>query len=213
MPAVAVSGMPLVVPDQFDKRRQKFQQTSAHPGFIGGTGPGRIQDGFQLIGQAAVFFIAKNRVLSGQACQLEQMSSFRPVKADPAVLPGIIAVGGVVDDLGWYGKKALPGAKLIAPSAGFVNAMAGDDIVDQEMVPDGRSPAVPSGAFLDAAAVDGKPEILFIVHPVRMTEHIGRHGTFLLLFDTGSTYYSMIRLFFQQRKRTETILKNFLQEH
>ena len=83
------------------------------------------------------------------------------VKADPGIFPRVGHVRIVGDLLIGINQEGVACVKLIRFVFLFIIPAAGNDIVDQVMIPHARSPLVEGIAFLVADVIDGEGEQLF----------------------------------------------------
>ena len=85
------------------------------------------------------------------------------VEAHPTVLPGVLLIGGVADELAGARKEQISGADLPGSAAYLEFALAREHQVDQVMVTDSRTPGLGRGAALNAAVEDGKFDVVRVV--------------------------------------------------
>ena len=85
------------------------------------------------------------------------------VEAHPTVLPGVLLIGGVADELAGARKEQISGADLPGSAAYLEFALAREHQVDQVMVTDARTPGLGRGAALNAAVEDGKFDVVRVV--------------------------------------------------
>ena len=81
-------------------------------------------------------------------------------EAHPIVLPGVLVIRPVVDRRVREGQKRLPRAGDESPAAGLVAPPAGDNVVQQVVVPDTGAPAIARRALLKACIVYGQGQLL-----------------------------------------------------
>ena len=70
------------------------------------------------------------------------------VEADPAVLPGLLLIRRIPDELAGLGKEQIARRDRKGLAAHLKYAPAGDDQVDEVMVADARPPGLAGGAAL-----------------------------------------------------------------
>lgn len=106
----------------------------------------------------------ENGVFPGKTCLVDEFSGFQAVKLNPDVLPGVIAVSAVVDDVIGLNEECLALVQLIAgrmvPDAGPVDALAGKNAVNQIMAAHGGTEGVVRLALFPAVLIDGNVEIV-----------------------------------------------------
>ena len=85
------------------------------------------------------------------------------VKAHPAVLPRLLLVGGVADQLAGAGKEQVALAYLPSAAAHLEDALAGYHQMDQVVVADAGSPCLARSAALQAAVEDGQFDIVGVI--------------------------------------------------
>ena len=85
------------------------------------------------------------------------------VEAHPTVLPGVLLIGGVADELAGARKEQISGADLPGSAAYLEFTLAREHQVDQVMVTDARTPGLGRGAALNAAVEDGKFDVVRVV--------------------------------------------------
>ena len=85
------------------------------------------------------------------------------VEAHPTVLPGVLLIGGVADELAGARKEQISGADLPGSAAYLEFALAREHQVDQVMVTDAGTPGLGRGAALNAAVEDGKFDVVRVV--------------------------------------------------
>ena len=92
-----------------------------------------------------------------------QFVGTRTVEAYPAVLPRLLLIGSIPDQLAWPGKKQLTLAYFPGAPAHLEYALAGKYQMDQVMVADTRPPCLARSTAFDAAIEDGKLNIIGII--------------------------------------------------
>ena len=85
------------------------------------------------------------------------------IKAHPAVLPRLLLVGGVADELARPGKEQITGGDGKGAPAHFKGAPARNDKVDQVVVPDAGAPCLARSAPLQAAVEDGQFDVVGVI--------------------------------------------------
>ena len=85
------------------------------------------------------------------------------VKAHPAVLPRLLLVGGVADQLAGAGKEQVALAYLPSAAAHLEDALAGYHQMDQVVVTDAGTPCLPRSAPLQAAVEDGQFNVVGVI--------------------------------------------------
>ena len=98
-------------------------------------------------------FIGKGE-LSGQ------LMGAGTVEADPAVLPGLLLIRRIPDELAGLGKEQIARRDRKGLAAHLKYAPAGDDQVDEVMVADAGPPGLAGGAALQTTVEDGKFNII-----------------------------------------------------
>ena len=98
-------------------------------------------------------FIGKGE-LSGQ------LMGAGTVEADPAVLPGLLLIRRIPDELAGLGKEQIARRDRKGLAAHLKHAPAGDDQVDKVMVADAGPPGLAGGAALQTTVEDGKFNII-----------------------------------------------------
>ena len=77
------------------------------------------------------------------------------VKADPAVLPGLLLIGRVADELTGPGKEQIPRHDLKGLAAHLKGALARDHQMDQVVIPDTGAPGLARGTAFQTTVEDG----------------------------------------------------------
>ena len=85
------------------------------------------------------------------------------VEAHPTVLPGVLLIGGVADELAGPGKKEVAGDHLKRMAAHLKGSLAGNDQVDEVMVPDAGTPGLARSTPLQAAVKDGQFDVVGVI--------------------------------------------------
>ena len=145
------------------QRSDEEIKVAHHGGFIlrlqpaGGINVG--QSGTHPIGVVGVM----HRRVVGEGELRGQFVGTRTVEAYPAVLPRLLLIGSIPDQLAWPGKKQLTLAHFPGASAHLEYALAGKYQMDQVMVADTRPPCLARSTAFDAAIEDGKLNIIGII--------------------------------------------------
>ena len=85
------------------------------------------------------------------------------VKAYPAVLPRLLLVGGIADQLAGTGEEQIALAHLPSAAAHLKDALAGYHQMDQVVVTDAGTPCLPRSAPLQAAVEDGQFNVVGVI--------------------------------------------------
>ncbi len=157
------------------QRGEEQQQPPLHARLVARAGAGGIADVHHLFAEPGPGGV-EDRLPVEQTGLLHQPLGVRAVEADPAVLPRVVAVRRVKDDLRRNHQEAVLRREGILLPAAAEHAVPGNDDVDQIMVAHGRPPRVARAAFLHAAAVDRQPEAVVERNLKRPAEFIVRHA-------------------------------------
>ena len=95
----------------------------------------------------------RSSVGKGQLCR--QFVSAGTVEADPTVLPGLLLIGRVADELTGPGKEQIPRHDLKGLAAHFKGALARDHQMDQVVIPDTGPPGLARGTAFQTTVEDG----------------------------------------------------------
>ena len=86
---------------------------------------------------------------------LHQLVGAGTVKADPIVFPGIGFVGRIGDQLVGFGQKKIPLLQCMGNTAYLVYSLAGNNKMDQVMIPYAGAPGMARFAVFMPAIEDG----------------------------------------------------------
>ena len=117
-----------------------------------------------------------DRLVLREGQQGRQAVGADPVEAHPAVFPGLLGVGGIGVQLVGLDKKQVAGGQLPGLAAGLEGALAGQDQVDQVVVPDAGAPGVAGGAALQPAVKDGQVYVVGIILFERLFINLRHRG-------------------------------------
>ena len=117
-----------------------------------------------------------DRLLFREGQEGRQPVGADPVETHPAVFPGLLGVGGVGVQLVGLDKKEVAGGQLPGTAAGLEGALAGQDQVDQVMVPDAGAPGVAGGAALQPAVKDGQVHVVGVILFERLFINLRHRG-------------------------------------
>ena len=92
-----------------------------------------------------------------------QLMGAGSVEADPAVFPGLGLVGRIADELAGAGEEQIARRHLIGAPADLEYPLAGDDQMDEVVVPDAGSPCLPRSAALQTAVEDGQLDVVGVI--------------------------------------------------
>ena len=87
----------------------------------------------------------------------------RTVEAYPAVLPGLLLIGRVADELTGPGKEQISRHDLKGLAAHFKGALARDHQMDQVVIPDTGAPGLARSTPLQAAVKDGQFDVVGVI--------------------------------------------------
>jgi len=85
------------------------------------------------------------------------------VEAYPAVLPGLLLVGRIADELAGPCEEQIARADLPGAAAHLKHTFAREHQMDEVMVADAGAPGLARGAALDAAIEDGKFDVVRVI--------------------------------------------------
>ena len=85
------------------------------------------------------------------------------IKTDPAVLPRLLLIGCVTDELAGPCKEQISRAHFPGAAAHLEYTLAGKHQMDQVMIPDAGAPGLPRGTAFDTAVENGQLNIVGII--------------------------------------------------
>ncbi len=106
----------------------------------------------------------KNRMFLGKPGVVDKFLSLEAIEFNPDIVPGVITVSTVMDDIVRLNKESLARHQLIAgrviSCAGPVDPSAGEDTMNQIMAAYGRPKGVVRLALLPPVLIDGDVKIV-----------------------------------------------------
>ena len=100
------------------------------------------------------------------------------VEADPAVLPRL-GLRRIPDELAGLGKEQIARHYLVGAPADLEYPLAGDDQMDEVVVPDAGTPGLPRSTALQTAVEDGQLDVVGVVLLERLFVDVCHCGSLL----------------------------------
>lgn len=146
-----------------------------HGGLVLGLHPPGLVDAVQRLAHPLRVLCVVHRLLIGKGQLGGELVGTRTVEAHPPVLPGLLLVCGIADQLVGPGKEQIPGHQLPGAAPYLEDALAGHHQVDQIVIPDAGAPGVAGRTALQAAVKDGQLDVVGVVLLEGLFVYV-RHG-------------------------------------
>ena len=138
-------------------------QISHHGGFVLRLQPTRGINVGQCGTHSLRILRVMHRRVIGKRQLCSQFMGTCAIKTDPAVLPRLLLIGCVTDELAGPCKEQIPRAHFPGAATHLEYTLAGKHQMDQVMIPDAGAPGLPRSTAFDTAVENGQLNIVGII--------------------------------------------------
>ena len=156
-------GPGLLVQGLLHQSGKKQVQMPHHAGLVLHAGTPVGKDALELKTGFFLVFAVMHREIVPERQLGHQFVGAGAVEPHPGVFPGVLAVGGVEDQLVGFGQKQIALLQLVGAAAHFILPFAFEDHVDQVVIPDAGTPGIAVFTQLHTAVEDGELHIFGVV--------------------------------------------------